>query len=239
MESGGVGLEPEPEPQPEELELAARLTELTLDAGPPREANEAVSRPTRRLACRLQASPRILDITGFDETPAPAASLRAPRLAASRKGSILDLLAQLGSRSTIGSKALDHGPATRAPLEGFMLDASVQSDPHKPLKAAEVWDPVTKRWAALPILAGCSKVSTRRCSRDTRGGCRGGRAGNSARNGNRISCVRSGAKVDTVNETTSRLLRVSTNRGSIRRGSKRASQGGAGRHWSAQPVCAW
>ena len=221
-------LEPEPEPQPE-LELSARLTQLTLDT------NETVSRPTRRLSCRLQASPRTLDTTDFDETPAPSSSLHAPRVAASRKGSILDLIAQLGSRPTIGSKALDHGPAT--PLEGFLLNASCQPDAHKPLKPAEVWDPVTKRWTALPILAGCSKVSSRRCSRDTRAGCRGARAGNSttSRNGNR------GTKIDTgsVNDTISRQLRVSTNRGSIRRGSKRATQGGGIRHWSVQPVCAW
>ncbi len=237
------------EPEPE-VELAAQLADMALGETVAASIDTSAawrgsSVPTRRMACSLHdppqppqplaldngvsaGAPRILDIADCDDEPARPSSMR---LAArtGRKGSILDIIAQLSPTFTINTKASRNAQAPRTPLEGFVLDTEIRPEPQRPLKDAEVWDQVTRTWKALPTLGSCSKASSGRSRRCYRAGCRG------AKKGNR------GAKVDGAcgNGTNSQLpLWVSTNRTSIRRGSKRASRRASERGRSSQ-LCVW
>lgn len=225
-------LQPEPEPEME-VDLATQLQELVLQPAPV-EANATVSRrsttlPERQLDCQTlgpqstsktphsttlgnapPAKPHVSDITDCCDEE------RAARHVNRRKGSILDLIAQLGNEVRIGSTAaVEHETTSRSTLEGFLLDANVATEPQKLLKQPEVWNPKTKTWNPLPTLVpGCAKAGSK--------------------------CSRRGPCTDSSRVTTSRaLLRVSLNRGSIRRSSKRASRVAGGQRRSPQSACVW
>ena len=235
----------EPEPEPE-VELVAQLEDLAL--GETAHTGVSAAWPTGTDATRLETTPRplqppalgssvsastsrIVDITDCHSEPAqPSLLQQVPHLIArtGRKGSILDMITQLSPVLMTNTEAQE--PMLRTPLEGFVLDTNVRPESRKPLKQPEVWDPMTRTWQVLQTLGACSKSGGGQTRRGSRAGCRGTRAG--FRSGNR--CAKS--DVACSNETNSRLLLwVSTNRGSIRRGSKRASRAAGGRGRSAQP----
>lgn len=244
-------LEWAPEPEPE-IELDLDLAQLVLEPAsveesetsarerrlsPPRSAN--VEMQALSLGDAMSASPHILNLTDCDDKPSlspvhTSSCLVARR--AVRKGSILDLISQLGTTLRTASRPLEGPPLACASLEGFALDVNRLSGttrhPRKPLREPEVWDPSTQKWRALPTLGTCSEASRRRSRRGTRSGCRGSRGG--INTGNRGAKRGSGG----CNEATSRsLLWVSPNRGSIRRLSKQAGRGRGTQNRPAKPIC--